>query len=1355
MAESEGSESGSILSPNALMALFTLIGGVFLASHKLSSDRPAKAAVEGTRPLGIQNIESRLWEDPFAAWDKLSEANQHLRADAGLTNMVEALAADFSPLNSSNLLVLGVMVSGQPYAEDTEGRIRTRYAVGAALGSGGYKPSHAGHIGMAASHWPSTKELNRWRFNTNAELRIGGRKEASAPAESADENPDRCQAEDEGLHLHLPFEEYQPREYFSRREHGYPTNLPVVPAHYGRVLLVWLDEEYFEDDPAARLALFKGEMSALLPPEVTNHVDWAVIGPRNSSTLRDLLKSEEVIKTTCTNLPLWGKITGELGKVRLLLATPTVMDEAVVERTAGVGTGDFAKPRQAVAKALGPGRLFGSVDNFACTDRQLAAEALAKLKLRRIDPAGDRHHHLVLISEWDSFFSRMAGLAYAAEITHPQTSDALTNATNAIRFVNEARGGSNTWPATLHRYVYLQGLDGEVTISDEAKERDPKEKEPGRHRPASLEELTQWSPDANKAEGQAQYDYLGRLGDVLADLDRDLRWQDPDSRVTAVGIIGSDVYDTLLVLQSLRVRLPDAVFFTSDLDARFWHPRELSWSRNLMVVSGYGLRLNDDLQAGVAPFRESAQCAYYLATLASIHDGKFQGTDRVPPRRFEIGRHGAVDLSTNAVDTRTVIWPHPVMRIQPEMRWKPLAGALVVLLAFVLLVFKGLRRLVWRPRHHCCQPLVLSEEDHGGVEGGRVILGRLEQLSRTPDKLVGWLLERDSTAPAAPAFSAGDFRDPLAFATRLRRGGDDFSGFLQSQLPDELKDELLQPRDAEAIRNGVQSGLARELDRMIRQDLIRPAPGFPLEKMRPQTIALLEESKAGGSADLIWLNRMMLEDAYGELVKRGAELRLREKLAALLSKLNLLVFMTGPGALPAREDIRGSALLDAGCRRGLEQSLDRIASHRRLRQGDIRRNREAVNQMLSNLEGAAGSDDPRDATAATARCARTIALMTYDRRRSRPILFWVAAILMGTGLAIGIDWAWKDTYLVPGGEPFNLQGTSAWPTEFIRFAVLALSVVVIVRTQRRLSQSNLDITRRYQLNVKVDGAPESRRWRWFWPKDPGRTEAGVCANEVWGEYQQTRHWLRRLVRVMSGGLLYVLFVGGLFTLAPQPVSPIRGDLLQHLEMPLLLGSVFAYLFGTLWMIDTAVLCSWFIRRLSRAPTRYPEATLGKFLRERALDDDSLVGEWIDLQWIADLTEPIGKLVYWPFLALLLMIVSRNPWLDHWTWHWPLVITFIINMGLAAASYIILQRAASRAREIGVEALKTKLNEKHREAAASVAEHESNQAELLLQEINDLRRGAFAPLSKNPLVGALLVNSSGAILVEIVAQSYLK
>jgi hypothetical protein len=152
--------------------------------------------------------------------------------------------------------------------------------------------------------------------------------------------------------------------------------------------------------------------------------------------------------------------------------------------------------------------------------------------------------------------------------------------------------------------------------------------------------------------------------------------------------------------------------------------------------------------------------------------------------------------------------------------------------------------------------------------------------------------------------------------------------------------------------------------------------------------------------------------------------------------------------------------------------------------------------------------------------------------------------------------------------------------------------------------------------------------------------------------------------------------------------------------------------------------------------------------------DSLVEEWIDLQLIADLTEPIGRVVYWPFIALLLMFIARNTWWDHWTWHWPLVVAFVLNLGLAAASYLILQRAAKQAREIGVRNLQAKVNQKESEAKSQV-EHEASQAEKLLKEITNLKRGAFVPFTRNPLVGGLLVNSSGLVLVELLAQLYFK
>src|SRR5215831_5497628 len=95
MAERESSEpSSNLFSLNSVMAIVTLVGGIILASHKLTSDRPQKNSVEGTQPLGNQNVESRLWEDPFAVWDKLSKQEQQARTTPDLTNLVEVLTND-------------------------------------------------------------------------------------------------------------------------------------------------------------------------------------------------------------------------------------------------------------------------------------------------------------------------------------------------------------------------------------------------------------------------------------------------------------------------------------------------------------------------------------------------------------------------------------------------------------------------------------------------------------------------------------------------------------------------------------------------------------------------------------------------------------------------------------------------------------------------------------------------------------------------------------------------------------------------------------------------------------------------------------------------------------------------------------------------------------------------------------------------------------------------------------------------------------------------------------------------------------------------------------------------------------
>src|SRR4029079_15654774 len=114
--------------------------------------------------------------------------------------------------------------------------------------------------------------------------------------------------------------------------------------------------------------------------------------------------------------------------------------------------------------------------------------------------------------------------------------------------------------------------------------------------------------------------------------------------------------------------------------------------------------------------------------------------------------------------------------------------------------------------------------------------------------------------------------------------------------------------------------------------------------------------------------------------------------------------------------------------------------------------------------------------------------------------------------------------------------------------------------------------------------------------------------------------------------------------------------------------------------EPALLCRWFIRQLCEAPTEYPLATSNYFSQQRGNLDRHYLDEWIDLQLIADLTERVSKLVYYPCCLLLLMVLARNSWWDAWTWPPPLVIIFTVNLGVAFSSILVLQKAAQDAKK---------------------------------------------------------------------------
>src|SRR4029077_20362508 len=148
-------------------------------------------------------------------------------------------------------------------------------------------------------------------------------------------------------------------------------------------------------------------------------------------------------------------------------------------------------------------------------------------------------------------------------------------------------------------------------------------------------------------EGLNQSDYLRRLARQMKEDNTRLQ-QDDGSGIRAIGLLGSDIYDKLMILRALRPEFPDAVFFTNNYDAHFERRDDWGHAHNLIVASPFGSALPETFsQQHIAPFRDTNQTATYVGTLVATGRMTNEEAEYLSwqPRIFEISRHGAYDLS--------------------------------------------------------------------------------------------------------------------------------------------------------------------------------------------------------------------------------------------------------------------------------------------------------------------------------------------------------------------------------------------------------------------------------------------------------------------------------------------------------------------------------------------------------------------------------------------------------------------------------------------------------------------------------------------------------------------------------------
>jgi hypothetical protein len=399
-----------------------------------------------------------------------------------------------------------------------------------------------------------------------------------------------------------------------------------------RVVVVWLPAVNFNLNP---LRCFAALIDKLAPGDIRSKIHVRLIGPANSTGLQSMVREAHwyPLKPRWPGDEDFRAMQSALDGVSIISPRATASDLALLSAAAVPASSTNSSVKTVLKEFMDPGPRDGL--HFVRTiapDDIVLREMIAELARRRVSivskvtPDGpvSKVDHVVILSEWDTPYGRSLSTTFAAEASWQSANDISQDPAKR--------------PQWIHSYHYLRGIDGQLP-GDLSKDT---QREQGQKNP-----LGQETGPNEATEGLNQSDYLRRLARQMKE--DHARWKREDGYgIRAIGLLGSDVYDKLMILRALRPQFPDAVFFTNNYDAHFERRDGRDVTHNLIIASPFGSALPETYsEQHIAPFRDNNQTSMYVGTLVAT--GKMSQTDANylswQPRIFEISRRGAYELS--------------------------------------------------------------------------------------------------------------------------------------------------------------------------------------------------------------------------------------------------------------------------------------------------------------------------------------------------------------------------------------------------------------------------------------------------------------------------------------------------------------------------------------------------------------------------------------------------------------------------------------------------------------------------------------------------------------------------------------
>jgi hypothetical protein len=254
----------------------------------------------------------------------------------------------------------------------------------------------------------------------------------------------------------------------------------------------------------------------------------------------------------------------------------------------------------------------------------------------------------------------------------------------------------------------------------------------------------------------------------------------------------------------------------------------------------------------------------------------------------------------------------------------------------------------------------------------------------------------------------------------------------------------------------------------------------------------------------------------------------------------------------------------------------------------------------------------------------------------------------------------------------------------------------------------------------------------------------------------------------------VIFSIGLISLYDPPNAPVRGEMTLRIHWITLYLFIPLFALVLFYAVDAVRLFSAFIDQLTVAHSDYPPKTFQHFARTLNVPQavyDRYGRDWIDIQFIAERAEVVNRLVYYPFVVLAIAVIARSTIFDNWYTPPTLLIIFLVGAAYSAYCAFGVRRSAESARRHAIEKMTRRLAFEKASASAAAAAGADGEpapsdasaagaepdkrshppvpqpgdielAQWLINDVTNMRRGAFAPLPEQPFWRALLIPLTG-------------